>query len=1082
MGSFAQGALIEQKTTTTTAGSTTNLSVGSTTLQRFSGSLAQTVILPDATTLLLGRYFIFENDSDANITINFFGGIFACYLASGTQRRITLYGNGISKGDWVLGSQVDLDGPLALHATRPSSNTLINITGNQVYSSNNNLLSISPIDDVLNVYPDTTINFNIGLATGGTTGGTVLTQGGVFTRPSVTNDYYVRLIFTYLSTLNSINTKFSTPSSTSSGLENPGILFASIDGVPLGYVDLKAVGTGSFNFKSATSSSTTIENKDIVRFAAGTGVGGAGDKSFRFQSINSNVLTVKAGFLILNDGRELYTPTDFTIDLTTISSVDGNYYGYIDTASIIPNSSTLVNGRKAYQITATNFYFSTTTPDLVNLSRFIPIGSVQRSGGTWVNQQTTALRRHDNIVMGVDSSLEFSQDYRIIGNIGDVDQIRAGHVLDINSFPSAISTANISWYNLVNVNDSSTNGRNLTANGAPVFTGTGILGSADCFAPDGLNDYLSSTSSFFGPNAVTDFSFGLWLKADNYSAASLQGLVSNWGAGNKSWKLQLNSGVLEFLTSSNGTLETTTFLFDATTLSGWNHLVVSYVASETKFYFYLNSNFLLSASLAIYSGTTSFNLAAAGGIYWFAGTIDEFFFISGNYLIQEEVNKIYSTKIVHNRSLLPTNQKWLGFAKSGDLEIDLNTNFTVDITSNILYADFSAIASTAYIAIKMHNAGTLGISKPVKARTLNLTASQLDALMPITHYLYDVPYLKLQVDEGSSQYATHDDSSYFKANTTQIISTGTSLASVLGSSTLVRFTYSVGGESINTRLLGRYIIVGDQPDCDFTDIWTALTAASTIAGSRILVISNQTLSTAKTISNNDVYVEFLPGIQIVSTVSTGTALTISGRLTTYNMSIDFQGNADGVSLLGSLSAHNNLNLKVSGVVTNAITFGIASAANRINGQIQVIGTLTTIVNDISTAQSNMWSISNGSRVHTELVTKIGSMRTTDGFARISSPTQTIRTSGTEILDCSLQHIFYKQGGTATITLSNIVEGQTINLILKSSGSAYTITWSPTIIWGPVGIPTPTAVANKYDFYTFIKVGNLIFGAVILSMA
>jgi hypothetical protein len=68
MGSFAQGALIEQKTTTTNSGTTTSLAVASTTLQRFTGSLTQTVVLPDATTLLLGRYFLIENESDKNIT------------------------------------------------------------------------------------------------------------------------------------------------------------------------------------------------------------------------------------------------------------------------------------------------------------------------------------------------------------------------------------------------------------------------------------------------------------------------------------------------------------------------------------------------------------------------------------------------------------------------------------------------------------------------------------------------------------------------------------------------------------------------------------------------------------------------------------------------------------------------------------------------------------------------------------------------------------------------------------------------------------------------------------------------------
>lgn len=114
------------------------------------------------------------------------------------------------------------------------------------------------------------------------------------------------------------------------------------------------------------------------------------------------------------------------------------------------------------------------------------------------------------------------------------------------------------------------------------------------------------------------------------------------------------------------------------------------------------------------------------------------------------------------------------------------------------------------------------------------------------------------------------------------------------------------------------------------------------------------------------------------------------------------------------------------------------------------------------------------------------MLNVNGYSRIYSPTQSRLAAGTGSLDYSLQHIYYKTGGTATITLSNLVEGQTANLVLTSTGSAYTITWlsspSATLVWGPTGTPIPTVTASKYDFYTFIKVGGLIFGMAILAMA
>ena len=967
MGFLSQGAFIEQVTTTTNSGGTTNLTVTSTAVQRFTSSsigISQTVVLPDATTLINGRYFIIENESNTDITINFNGGGFATNLASGTQRVITLHSNGISAGDWVIGNQEDLEGPLALHATRPTPNNMLNIRSNQIINGVGSYSSTAPIDDIINTYSDTSINMVFYAATGGITGGTVLLQSSTFTRPTIASGLYVRLAISYISTLNAINTIFSASAVTQAGLTNAGTLFASIDGMPVGYVDL--ISLGSFNFSTARSSSAIIENKDIVKFSAGTGTGG-GDTSFKFQTISGTTLTIKKGFIILNDGRELYIPSDLSLDLSTIASIDGTYYGYVDLYSI-PIAPVYFNGRKLYQITTSNFSFLTTAPDSYgfNLSRYLPIGVVQRVSGSWVNQQTTALRRHDNIVLGVDASLEFSQAYTTVGSIGSLNQIKAGHILDSGSFPTTIASANISWYGMINSNDSSTNARNLTASGSPAFTGTSIVGTSNTFAPDGINDYLSSTASFFGPSAATNFAFGVWVNASNYSLAGIQGIVSNAGASNYSYSLQLNSGALQFVTSSDGSTLTTTLLYDATTLSGWNQIVVSYKASGTLFSFYLNNRFLLSVSLAIFSGTTTFNIAAVNGANFFAGTIDEFFFINGSSLTQDAVSKLNCTKIIHNRNLVATNQKWSGSVtdSNNDIERDFPANFTIDITPNILYADFSDQASTVQIALKMQNTGTLGLTKPVKSRTLVLTASQLDALIPLTHYLYDVPFMRLQVDEGTGQFATHDDSAYFVATNTQIQSTGTTLTSIVGAGTNVRFTYSVGGESINTRLLGRFIIVGSTPDCDFLDLWSALAASSTVAGSRILVITNQTTSIAQTISNTAIYIEFLPGVIITSSVSSGTTITFSGsEIKTKGFNLT-QAHSSGtvttaINFNCNYGDHQNMEIvnSAAGIITNGFALAAGAQANNFDGvTTQSSGTITYPMVNNSGNTTNVYRI------------------------------------------------------------------------------------------------------------------------------
>ena len=120
------------------------------------------------------------------------------------------------------------------------------------------------------------------------------------------------------------------------------------------------------------------------------------------------------------------------------------------------------------------------------------------------------------------------------------------------------------------------------------------------------------------------------------------------------------------------------------------------------------------------------------------------------------------------------------------------------------------------------------------------------------------------------------------------------------------------------------------------------------------------------------------------------------------------------------------------------------------------------------------------------VVKLGVSGDTDmkkiyGYARIESPAQSASAAGNETIDCSLKSIALKTGGTATITLDNLAEGQTFTLVVTSTGSVYTLTWSPTIKWPSGVIPTPTANSGSRDVYTFTKIGGEILGAVTKDM-
>jgi hypothetical protein len=84
-----------------------------------------------------------------------------------------------------------------------------------------------------------------------------------------------------------------------------------------------------------------------------------------------------------------------------------------------------------------------------------------------------------------------------------------------------------------------------------------------------------------------------------------------------------------------------------------------------------------------------------------------------------------------------------------------------------------------------------------------LQASQLDTLLAadIPHNLNALPdSLELWVEQGGGQWEQHDPSAYVLADDTNLVNTGTTLASVLGATTLVRLTASSGPVAISVGL------------------------------------------------------------------------------------------------------------------------------------------------------------------------------------------------------------------------------------------------------------------------------------------
>lgn len=137
---------LEGYTTTATAAGTTTLTVASTEQQFFTGSTTQTIVLPVASTLVLGQSFLIFNNSIGALTVNSSGGnlvqtiagnsaayaIVTCILTSGTSGASwssSYYSVSIAQGKNLgVANTITLVGTDGTSMTFPSSST--NVVGN----------------------------------------------------------------------------------------------------------------------------------------------------------------------------------------------------------------------------------------------------------------------------------------------------------------------------------------------------------------------------------------------------------------------------------------------------------------------------------------------------------------------------------------------------------------------------------------------------------------------------------------------------------------------------------------------------------------------------------------------------------------------------------------------------------------------------------------------------------------------------------------------------------------------------------------------------------------------------------------
>ena len=156
--------------------------------------------------------------------------------------------------------------PLYGYASTPTADAILNINSNRVVLGDGSIKETPSISGVSNLFVASTINFQ----TGATTGGTIQTLGGAFALPSSSIGLFRRMVMSYDSVGNLLDTAFSAEVASEGSLPDPTALFTSLgQTLHVLYIDLEATGANAF--KTAGSGSAVIENGKIHRLSPESG-------------------------------------------------------------------------------------------------------------------------------------------------------------------------------------------------------------------------------------------------------------------------------------------------------------------------------------------------------------------------------------------------------------------------------------------------------------------------------------------------------------------------------------------------------------------------------------------------------------------------------------------------------------------------------------------------------------------------------------------------------------------------------------------------------------------------------------------
>ena len=309
-------------------------------------------------------------------------------------------------------------------------------------------------------------------------------------------------------------------------------------------------------------------------------------------------------------------------------------------------------------------------------------------------------------------------------------QIKGGHILTLDSFPANLDPSKISFFNLASdSNDDSGNGRNLTNNGPTPFTDANIFGQTNSAASnDGTTGYFTSTDGFFDfDTAEFNWNFGFWLRLDEWPPAGFEQVVGLSGAV-LSFRLAFQAtGEIELLGAGAANIINTAFPNKED--GKWCHIALTFDTKGTTRLYVDGDEFASAASnYPTSTGGNTFSIAASnGGANKMMGSIQDFFFVRDYVLSADDIKKIVSARIEHNKDVLVTDQGITGVKGMGDNsanETQLDTvSLITDKTRDSLYFDGTDLDPGDNITFRVQNNGVNETVVPVRNFTTGKVSS-----------------------------------------------------------------------------------------------------------------------------------------------------------------------------------------------------------------------------------------------------------------------------------------------------------------------------------------------------------------------